>query len=173
MQDAADGRLDRLPKKERALLTEEKEKLERILGGVEDMAGLPQALFIVDLKKEHIAVSEAKRLEIPVLAIVDTNCDPEEAAYPIPGNDDAIRAIKLVCTRVAEGVMEGRQERDARLAEAMAEQQFVLETAAAAEREAEKALAAVGEAEEPAAEEEVLPLEQFDDATDDEKFRKR
>jgi small subunit ribosomal protein S2 len=113
----ADGRLDRLPKKERFLLTEQKAKLERILSGVEGMRGLPAIMFVVDLKKEHIAVAEAKRLEIPVVAIVDTNCDPEDAIYPIPGNDDAIRAIKLICGRIAESVNEGGQERASRLAE--------------------------------------------------------
>jgi small subunit ribosomal protein S2 len=107
----ADGRLDRLPKKERSLLTEEKGKLERILSGVEGMSRLPAIMFVVDLKKEHIAIAEAKRLEIPIVAIVDTNCDPEDALYPIPGNDDAIRAIKLICGRMAEAVNEGSQER--------------------------------------------------------------
>jgi len=105
-----DGILDRLTKKEAAILTEERRKLERILSGIENMPGLPNALFVVDLKKEHIAVLEAKRLEVPVVAIVDTNCDPDDADYPIPGNDDAIRAIKLVCGKMADAVLEGKSE---------------------------------------------------------------
>jgi small subunit ribosomal protein S2 len=102
----ADGTLDRLPKKEAAKLREEKEKLNSVLAGIKDMPGLPHAVFIVDLKKEHIAVQEAHRLEIPIIAIVDTNCDPDEADYVIPGNDDAIRAIKLLCSRIADAIVE-------------------------------------------------------------------
>jgi len=105
-----DGTIGRLSKKESAHLTEERQKLERILSGIENMPGLPSAMFVVDLKKEHIAVLEAKRLEIPVVAIVDTNCDPDDADYPIPGNDDAIRAIKLISAKVADAVIEGRNE---------------------------------------------------------------
>jgi small subunit ribosomal protein S2 len=114
-QMEADGTLDRLPKKERSLLDEQRDKLERILSGIEDMPGLPDIIFVVDLKKEHIAVDEAHRLEIPLVGIVDTNCDPELVTYPIPGNDDAIRAIKLICTRVADAVLEGKAEREARM----------------------------------------------------------
>ncbi len=102
----ADGTLDRLPKKEAAKLREEKEKLNSVLAGIKDMPGLPHAVFIVDLKKEHIAVQEAHRLEIPIIAIVDTNCDPDEVDYVIPGNDDAIRAIKLLCSRIADAIVE-------------------------------------------------------------------
>jgi small subunit ribosomal protein S2 len=102
----ADGTLDRLPKKEAAKLREEKEKLNAVLAGIKDMPGLPHAVFIVDLKKEHIAVQEAHRLEIPIIAIVDTNCDPDEVDYVIPGNDDAIRAIKLLCNRIADAIIE-------------------------------------------------------------------
>jgi len=101
-----DGTLDRLPKKEAAKLREEKEKLQAVLGGIKEMPGLPHAVFIVDLKKEHIAVQEARRLEIPIIAIVDTNCDPDEVDYVIPGNDDAIRAIKLLCNRIADAIIE-------------------------------------------------------------------
>lgn len=101
-----DGTLDRLPKKEAAKLREEKEKLYSVLAGIKDMPGLPHAVFIVDLKKEHIAVQEAHRLEIPIIAIVDTNCDPDEVDYVIPGNDDAIRAIKLLCNRIADAIIE-------------------------------------------------------------------
>ncbi len=104
----ADGVFESLTKKEAAKLREEREKLERYLGGIKDMPKLPGAMFIVDLKKERIALLEAKRLEIPVVAIVDTNCDPDEVDYVIPGNDDAIRAIKLICSKLAEAIAEVR-----------------------------------------------------------------
>jgi small subunit ribosomal protein S2 len=102
----ADGMLERLPKKEAAKLRETKEKLNAVLGGIKEMPGLPHAMFIVDLKKEQIAVQEAHRLGIPIIAIVDTNCDPDEVDYVIPGNDDAIRAIKLLCNRIADAIIE-------------------------------------------------------------------
>ncbi len=103
------GVLDMLPKKEAAKLQEEMGKLELVLGGIKEMPGLPGALFIVDTKEEHIAVREARRLHIPIIAIVDTNCDPDEVDYIIPGNDDAIRAIKLVSDKIAEAVLEVKQ----------------------------------------------------------------
>ena len=105
----ADGTFLKLTKKEAAILTEEKDKLERFLGGIKDMPGLPAVLFIVDTKKEHIAVAEARSLGIPIVAIVDTNCDPDEVDYIIPGNDDAIRAIKLITQKIAEAVVEVKQ----------------------------------------------------------------
>lgn len=105
----ATGSLDRLPKKEAAKLREEKEKLNSVLAGIKEMPGLPHAVFIVDMKKEHIAVQEARRLEIPIIAIVDTNCDPDEVDYVIPGNDDAIRAIKLLSNRIADAIIEVKQ----------------------------------------------------------------
>ncbi len=108
-QMEANGTLDRLPKKEAAKLREEKEKLNSVLAGIKEMPGLPHAVFIVDLKKEHIAVQEAHRLEIPIIAIVDTNCDPDDVDYVIPGNDDAIRAIKLLCNRIADAIIEVKQ----------------------------------------------------------------
>ncbi len=104
-----DGIFLKLTKKEAALLTEEKEKLERVLGGIKDMPRVPSCLFIVDLKKEHIAVAEARSLGIPIVAIVDTNCDPDEVDYVIPGNDDAIRAIKLITNKVADAIIEVKQ----------------------------------------------------------------
>jgi len=104
------GILERLPKKEALKLLDEKDKLERLLGGIKDMPGLPGAVFIVDTKKEHIAVAEARKLEIPVVAIVDTNCDPDEVDYVIPGNDDAIRAVKLIANRLADAVLEARPD---------------------------------------------------------------
>ena len=103
-----DGTFDLLPKKEVAGLTKEMENLERNLGGIKTMEQLPSAIFIVDTKKEHNAVLEAKRLGIPVIAIVDTNCDPDDADYIIPGNDDAIRAIKLISGAIADAVIEGK-----------------------------------------------------------------
>ena len=104
-----DGTFDLLPKKEVAGLTKEMADLEKNLGGIKTMTELPSAIFIVDTKKEHNAVLEAKRLGIPVIAIVDTNCDPDDADYVIPGNDDAIRAIKLISAALADAVIEGRQ----------------------------------------------------------------
>jgi small subunit ribosomal protein S2 len=102
----ADGTLERLPKKEAAKLREQRDKLDRFLSGIKDMGKLPSAVFIVDLKKERIALAEARKLNIPVLAIVDTNCDPDEVDYVIPGNDDAIRAIKLIANKIADAVIE-------------------------------------------------------------------
>ncbi len=104
-----EGTLDSLPKKEAARLREERDRLERYLGGIKDMPGLPDAIFIVDLKKERIAVAEARKLGIPIIAIVDTNCDPDEVDYVIPGNDDAIRAIKLISNKIADAIIEIKQ----------------------------------------------------------------
>jgi len=104
-----DGTFDMLPKKEVAMLQKEMMILERNLGGIKTMNGLPDAIFIVDPSKEHNAVLEAKKLGIPVVAIVDTNCDPDDADYVIPGNDDAIRAIRLISSVLADAVIEGRQ----------------------------------------------------------------
>lgn len=104
-----DGTFDLLPKKEVASLIKEMNDLERNYGGIKTMDRLPDAVFIVDPRKEHIAVLEAKKLGIPVIAIVDTNCDPDDADYIIPGNDDAIRAIKLISSVIADAVIEGNQ----------------------------------------------------------------
>ncbi len=104
-----DGTFEVLPKKEVMKLLGEIEKLEKFLGGIEDMPKIPSALFIVDPKKEKIAVAEAKKLGIPIVAIVDTNCDPDEVDYVIPGNDDAIRAVKLIAETMANAVLEGKQ----------------------------------------------------------------
>ena len=105
----ADGTFELLPKKEVTKLNLEIEKLEKFLGGIKDMKELPGALFIVDPRKEKIAVAEAKKLGIPIIAIVDTNCDPDEIDAVIPGNDDAIRAVKLISETIAAAVIEGRQ----------------------------------------------------------------
>ncbi len=103
------GEFDLLPKKEVIQLKAEQAKLEKNLGGIKDMKKLPAALFVVDPRKEHIAVAEARTLKIPIVAIIDTNCDPDEVAYPIPGNDDAIRAVKLITAKMADAVIEGHQ----------------------------------------------------------------
>lgn len=103
------GTMEVLPKKEVSKLRGEKEKLSRFLGGIKDMKDLPGALFIIDPRKERIAVAEARRLKIPIVAIVDTNCDPDEIDYVIPGNDDAIRAVKLLTSKIADAVLESRQ----------------------------------------------------------------
>ena len=104
-----DGTFEVLSKKEVLSLKREMEKLEKSLGGIKDMDKLPGALFVVDPRKERIAVAEAKKLDIPIVAIVDTNCDPDEIDYVIPGNDDAIRAVKLLTSRMADAIIEGRQ----------------------------------------------------------------
>ena len=106
----ADGSINRFPKKEILQLQNEREKLEKNLGGIKDMTRLPGAIFVVDTQRENIAVLEANRLGIPVVAVVDTNCDPDMIDYPIPGNDDAIRAIRLVTAKAADACIEGRAE---------------------------------------------------------------
>ena len=108
-----DGTFDLLPKKEVINLKAEREKLEKYLGGIKDMKKLPGALFVVDPRKEKIAIEEAKKLGIPVVAIVDTNCDPEDVDFVIPGNDDAIRAVKLIASTIANAIIEGKQGVDA------------------------------------------------------------
>jgi len=110
---ASDGTFERLPKKEVASLGRELEKLDKNLGGIKDMSRLPAALFVIDTKKEYIAVHEANRLGIPVVAVVDTNCDPEGIDFTIPGNDDAIRSIRLFTSKVAEACIEGRARHSA------------------------------------------------------------
>jgi small subunit ribosomal protein S2 len=107
-----DGTFDMLPKKEVIKLTNEIDKLEKYLGGVKEMKKLPSALFIIDPRKERNAINEARKLGIPIVAIVDTNCDPDEIDYIIPGNDDAIRAIRLISQTMANAVVEGRQGKD-------------------------------------------------------------
>ena len=104
-----DGTLEKLTKKEALLRTRELEKLNRSLGGIKDMGGLPDALFVIDAEVEHIAIKEANNLGIPVVAIVDTNSNPDGVNYVVPGNDDAIRAVKLLTSRMADAVIEGRQ----------------------------------------------------------------
>jgi small subunit ribosomal protein S2 len=127
------GDFERLPKKEAQHLQDDIARLERILGGIKDMRRLPNAVFIIDTRKERTAVLEARRLEIPIVALADTNCDPDEMDYPIPANDDAIRAVRLLCSKIADAAVEGRRQLEA-------------------QRKDEE-----GEAEEPVASEEVTP----------------
>ena len=116
-----DGTFDMLPKKEVIKLMHEQEKLEKYLGGVKDMKQLPGAVFVVDPRKEHNAIAEARKLKIPVVATVDTNCDPDEIDYVIPGNDDAIRAIRLISGVMANAVTEGKQGEEVEEVEATEE----------------------------------------------------
>lgn len=104
-----DGTVEQYTKKEAMLMQRELQKLEKNLGGIKDMKKLPGAIFVVDSKKEEIAVKEARKLGIPVIATVDTNCDPDVIDFPIPANDDAIRAVKLLTSKIADAVLEGRQ----------------------------------------------------------------
>ena len=110
-----DGTFELLPKKEVIGLKGEMEKLEKNLGGIKDMKEMPGVMFVVDPKKERIAILEARKLGIPVVGLVDTNCNPEDVDYPIPGNDDAIRAVKLIADVMANAVIEGRQGEDAEI----------------------------------------------------------
>lgn len=128
---AEDGTFDLLPKKEVIKLNGEIEKLEKFMGGIQNMKKMPGALFIVDPRKERIAVSEARKLNIPIIAIVDTNCDPDEIDYVIPGNDDAIRSVKLIAGAMATAVLEANQGEESAPAEEAAE--VTEETEAAAE----------------------------------------
>lgn len=105
----SDGTFEVLPKKEVILLRKEKDRLEKFLGGIKNMKKLPDALFVVDPRKERIAIAEARKLGLPIVAIVDTNCDPDEIDYVIPGNDDAIRAVKLLTGKVADAILEANQ----------------------------------------------------------------
>jgi small subunit ribosomal protein S2 len=112
-----DGTFDVLPKKEVIKLKKQKEKLEKNLGGIKEMQGVPDMIFVVDPRKERICIQEAHTLGIPLVGICDTNCDPEELDYVIPGNDDAIRAVKLIVSKMADAVIEGNQGQDAEVSE--------------------------------------------------------
>ena len=131
---AADGRHERLKKKEIARLEKEKTKLERNLRGIKSMKSIPDAVFVIDTRKESIAVAEARKLRIPVVGIVDTNCDPDEVSFVIPGNDDALRAIRLFASRIADAVIEGRSFREARAAESAAADKVGAEEGATARK---------------------------------------
>ena len=138
-----DGTFDVLPKKEVAALKNEMEKLEKNLGGIKEMTRMPGAMFVVDPKNERIAILEAKKLNIPIIGLVDTNCNPEDVDYPIPGNDDAIRAVKLITDVMANAIIEGRQgeilEAEAEMAEeaVATEEPTSIEEVVAAEETAE------------------------------------
>ncbi|MGA2297340.1 MAG: 30S ribosomal protein S2 [FCB group bacterium] len=116
-----DGTFEKITKKERLLLTREKDRLRKVFGGIEDMTRLPGALFVVDIKKEHIAVKEAKILDIPVIALVDTNCDPEFVDFPIPANDDSIKTVEIVAKVMADAILEGSEVARNRSAELAAD----------------------------------------------------
>jgi small subunit ribosomal protein S2 len=131
----ADGTIEAYTKKEQLKLAKDREKLEKTLGGIKGMGKVPGVLFVVDPKNEEIAVSEAKKLGIPVVAIVDTNCDPDDINYVIPGNDDAIRAIRLLSSKMADAVLDGVKARNTRLqtgveADVSGEAELVVEEAA-------------------------------------------
>lgn len=117
---AEDGTFDVLPKKEVVLLKKEQDRLEKFLGGIKDMPRIPDAIFIVDPRKERIAVAEAMKLNIPIVAMVDTNCDPDEIDWVIPSNDDAIRAVRLITSKMADATIEGNQGADQAVEEALA-----------------------------------------------------
>ena len=141
MEDLAkmenDGTLDQIKKKERLMLRRERDKLEKVLSGIQDMARLPGALFIVDINREHIAVKEAKRLNIPIIAMVDTNCDPDLVDFPIPSNDDAQRSIELITSVIAQAIAEGSKAKETQDAAAKAEKET-----RQAEKEAQREAAA-------------------------------
>jgi small subunit ribosomal protein S2 len=144
-QISADGTINRFPKKEMLKLEKERVKLDNNLGGIRTMERLPAALFVVDTKNENIAVREARRLGIPVVAVVDTNCNPDEIDYIIPGNDDAIRAIRLLSSRIADACIEGRERMEERLkAEADKEVAEGAAEAIAAEEELERTIVSDG-----------------------------
>lgn len=150
----ASGELDRLPKKEVLKLQEEMARLNKLLGGIKSMSKLPSAVYVVDPHKEEIAVAEARRLEIPVIALVDTNCDPDLIDHPIPANDDAIRAVRLLTSKIADAVLEGQALRQAKADEEAAA------IAAAAEPVAEPV-------EEPSEEEKPLVVDGIDFSEDE------
>jgi small subunit ribosomal protein S2 len=118
-----DGTMDQLKKKERLMKRREREKLEKVLSGIKDLARLPGALFVVDINREHIAVKEARRLNIPIIALVDTNCDPDLVDFPIPANDDAQRSIELITAVISNAVSEGDREKEVEAASGKAEAQ--------------------------------------------------
>ena len=133
-----DGTFDVLPKKEVAALRNEMEKLEKNLGGIKEMTRMPGAMFVVDPKNERIAVLEAKKLNIPIVGLVDTNCNPQEVDYPIPGNDDAIRAVKLITDVMANAIIEGRQGESVEVEQEIANEETTEEPASIEEVVAEE-----------------------------------
>jgi small subunit ribosomal protein S2 len=158
---AETGELDFYPKKERMKLEKELEKLNRNLGGIRNMKKLPDAVFIIDTKKEEIAVKEARKLGIPIVAVVDTNCDPDEVDVIIPGNDDAIRSASLFARIIADAVIEGRGIYESKRAEEGQEEQEIIHVFEASEEELETRAAPVSE-EELASEEEIAGIRVFE-----------
>lgn len=122
-----DGTIDSFVKKERLIMSREKDKLEKVLSGIADMTKLPGAIFLVDVKKEHIAIDEARKLRIPIYAIVDTNCDPDLIDYPIPANDDAVKSIEVITKTIADAIIEGSAVSQAKKMEESAEMQEKME----------------------------------------------
>ena len=122
-----DGTIDKFVKKERLIMSRDKEKLEKVLNGIVNMTRLPGAIFVVDIKKEHIAISEAKKLNIPVYAIVDTNCDPDLVDYPIPANDDAVKSIEIITKAIADAAIDGGQAAKIRIEDESEEMKEKLE----------------------------------------------
>jgi small subunit ribosomal protein S2 len=162
------GDFERLPKKEAQRLEEERARLERTLGGIKEMRRLPSAVFIIDTKKEHTAVLEARRLEIPVIALADTNTDPDEMDYPIPANDDAIRAVKLLCQKMADAAVEGRRQYEARQKDREEQgeaQRRVTEAPVALEEFGGEPEAPAASAQAPAAEPETAAAESAEDVS--------
>ncbi len=164
LEGKLDGEVDGLTKRELLTLTRQREKLDRALGGIKEMGGLPDLLFIIDTNKEHLAVSEANRLGIPVVAVLDSNSDPEGVSFPVPGNDDAIRAISLYCDSIAEAVLDGIQQEmvrsgidigatDTPIAEAVEEEAGEAEAPAELDEAGAELEAAAAEGAESAAEE--------------------
>ena len=123
-----DGSLEKFVKKERLIMMREKEKLEKVLNGIASMTKLPGALFLVDIKKEHIAIDEARKLNIPIYAIVDTNCDPELIDYPVPANDDAVKSIEIITKAFADAIVDGNQMAKTRKEDEMDEMKEKMET---------------------------------------------
>jgi small subunit ribosomal protein S2 len=165
---AEDGTFDRLPKKEVSKRKEELAKLERVLSGIEHLKAAPEALFIVDVKKEHIAVLEALRLEIPIVAIVDTNCDPEPIDYVIPANDDAIRAIRLIANKMADAVIEGRHEYDAKMGELYGEQGYTADLSPFRPLPEQEVVTSEEEVEGEETEEAIEPIDDTTELTEEE-----
>ncbi len=132
-----DGIFEVLPKKEVGILLKEKERLEKFLGGIKEMKKLPDAVFVIDPRKERIAIAEARKLNIPIIGIVDTNCDPDEIDYVIPANDDAIRAVRLLTSKIADAILEGKQGEETAEVEAPTAEKSVEEKTEEAEAETE------------------------------------
>ena len=146
----SEGGLEGLTKKEQLMLTRERDKLERSLGGIKDMGGTPDLMFVIDTNKEAIAIQEAKKLGIPVVAIVDTNCDPDPIDFPIPGNDDASRAIALYCDLVADAILDGMADSQLAMGVDLGEAEAPVEAMIEAEAPAAEEVAAEAPAEAPA-----------------------